>query len=164
MDTGNFLWENDMPYIDQRTIECDMRKFTRWLNDLAELVNYLKNYAKVVKETLADHEKRITYLEDRMDKAETRIKKLEECCEEVKKKFEKIENKFELFDQAFNMLNGRIDWIYDHLPTVYGNVPADWKFAMGNINVMSDNNSTPSINGAGIYTSMSIEDNDIYFN
>ena len=80
---------------------------------------------------------------------------------------EEIVNNIDLdtIEGLIEMVNGRVDLLYSWLPIPYGMIdPKGWKFAMGNINVMSDNNQTPSIDGAGIYTSGTIEDNDIYFN
>lgn len=161
MDTNIY---NDLPHIDQRTIECDMRRFTKWLNDMADIVNWLKNEFPIMQDRMDDLERRVKCLEERMDDAERRIGDVEECCDDAHSKIKNIQNDINNINMALDMFQDRLQWFYDHLPTVYGNVPLDWKFAMGNINVMSDNDGTPSIQGAGIFTSMAIEDNDIYFN
>ena len=161
MDTNVY---RELPHIDQRTIECDLRAFTRWLNDLADIANWLQNEYPKLKAIVEDHEQRIKCLEERMDAVELRLDHLEECCEEVQQKIQDLQQQIDNLNQVINMMNNRLDWLFNHLPTVYGNVPEDWRFAMGNINVMSDNNGSPNIDGAGIFTSRSIEDNDIYFN
>lgn len=56
-----------------------------------------------------------------------------------------------------------VQWIYSRLPATKSAIPANFKFAMGNINVMSANSGTPSLN-IGIFTSRTINNNDIYFN
>ena len=159
------LSTRELPAIDQRTIECDITHFTRWLNRLADQVNFLTKGYYEMKDTIDDHEQRISCLEEKVAAIEVRLKALEDCCEEVQRILQDIQNQIDTLNQAINMLNQRLDQIYNWLPIPYGMIdPMGWKFAMGNINVMSDNNTTPAIDGAGIYTSGQIEDNDLYFN
>lgn len=153
---------DELPHIDQKTIECNMRDFTRWLNDLVDTINWLgKSYVNLQKQ-VDENTKRIECLEERVDDHEERIKVLEKDVTELKKWVNNFS--LETIDQALNMINGRVDWIYDRLPTVYGNIPASWKFGMGTISVMSGNDGEPSIDGPGIFTRVLIGDDDLYFN
>lgn len=153
----------ELPHIDQRTIECDLRKFTRWLNDLVDRINWLTNLYVVLKEQVDTNTEdirklkiQVNNLEERVDNIDNRLTNLEEIVNNID---------LDTIEGLIEMVNGRVDLLYSWLPIPYGMIdPKGWKFAMGNINVMSDNNQTPSIDGAGIYTSGTIEDNDIYFN
>lgn len=153
----------ELPHIDQRTIECDLRKFTRWLNDLVDRINWLTNLYVKLKEQVDINTEDIRQLKIRMTNVENRVTSLENRVTNL----EEIVNNLDLdtIEGLIAMVNGRVDLLYSWLPIPYGMIdPKGWKFAMGNINAMSANNGTPSIDGPGIFTSGSIEDNDIYFN
>lgn len=159
----NYKPDGELPHINQDVIECDLRAFTRWLNSLADNVNWLVKVYPELKAKVDDHEQRIACLEERMTALEDRVTHLEECCEEVRDWIAHYD--ISAIEQAINMINGRVDTLYGWLPIPYGLIDGKgWKFAMGNISVMSDNNATPSIDGAGIFTAGQIENNDIYFN
>ena len=159
----NYKPDGQLPHINQDVIECDLRAFTRWLNSLVDAVNWLSTAYTDMKDKVDDHEQRIKCLEERVDNLETRMDHMEECCEEVKDWIAHYD--ISAIEQAINMINGRVDTLYGWLPIPYGLIDGKgWKFAMGNISVMSDNNETPSIDGAGIFTAGQIENNDIYFN
>ena len=154
-----------IPPIDEKTIECNLTRFTAWLNKLAEQVNYLSCLYLDMKKIVQENRERIICLESRVDN-------LEEIIKEIQAKIKQIENLLEQilggsgdFNEAINLLNSRIDFLYDLLPIPYGLIPAKgWKFAMGNISVMSANGGTPSVDGPGIFTAGVIENNDLYFN
>lgn len=162
MDVIESTYET-LPYIDQRTIECDLRKFTRWLNDLVDRINWLTNIYVELKAQVEQNKEDIRVLKNRVTDLETRMTNLETRVTDL----EEIVNNLDLdtLEGLIAMVNGRVDLLYSWLPLPYGMIdPKGWKFAMGNINVMSDTNGNPSIDGAGIFTSGSIENNDIYFN
>lgn len=158
MNTTN----TELPHIDQSTIECDLRAFTRWLNALVDQVNWLTNVYIELKEQVDKNTEdirllkiRVSDLETRMNDAEDRISKLENIINNL--------NLDEL-EGLITMLNGRIDLLYSWLPIPYGMIdPKGWKFAMGNISVTSTTDAPTDVIGPGIYTSGSIEDNDINF-
>lgn len=158
MNTSN----TQIPHIDQRTIECDLSAFTRWLNALADQVNWLTNVYLELKEQVdintEDIRKlkiRVTNLENRMDNLENRVTHLEEIVNNLD---------LDAIQQLIDMVNSRIDLLYSWLPVPYGMIPSlGWKFAMGNINATSTTDAPTNINGPGIYTSGAIEDNDINF-
>ena len=153
----------EISHIDQRTIECDLRALTLKLNDMIDAINWLTTVYGELKDKTNDHEQRILCLEEKVANLETRVGTLEACCEEVREWIAQFS--LDAINQAINMVNGRVDTLYSWLPIPYGLIDGKgWKFAMGNISVMSDNNSTPSIDGAGIFTAGQIEDNDLYFN
>ena len=162
MDVVESTYET-LPYIDQRTIECDLRKFTRWLNDLVDRINWLTRIYVELKKQVDINTEDIRQLKIRVTKVEDRVTNLEHRVDNL----EQIVNNLDLdtINGLIEMVNGRVDLLYSWLPIPYGMIdPRGWKFAMGNINVMSDTDGTPSVTGAGIFTSGSIENNDIYFN
>lgn len=162
MDVIESLYES-LPHIEQKTIECDMRKFVRWLNDLMDRVNWLTNIYVALKEQVDINKEDIRQLKIRMTNAEDRITNLEKRVSNLEIAFGNLD--LDTINGLIEMVNGRVDMLYSWLPIPYGMIdPKGWKFAMGNINVMSDTNQNPSIDGAGIFTSGAIEDNDIYFN
>lgn len=65
--------------------------------------------------------------------------------------------------QIVNLVDDKVNWYDTRLPRAKGSLPADFKMAFGNINVMSANGGTPSLN-IGIFTSGAIENDDVYFN
>ena len=162
MDVVESTYET-LPYIDQRTIEYDLRKFTRWLNDLVDRINWLTRIYVELKKQVDINTEDIRQLKIRVTKVEDRVTNLEHRVDNL----EQIVNNLDLdtINGLIEMVNGRVDLLYSWLPIPYGMIdPRGWKFAMGNINVMSDTDGTPSVTGAGIFTSGSIENNDIYFN
>ena len=151
--------------IDQRTIECDLRKFTDWLNRMADQVNWITSVYVALKKIVDELVIKVKYLEDRVEYLETKVEELETRVEVVEHDVEEMKREIEALRELIDLLNGRIDMLYGWLPIPYGMIPErGWKFAMGNINVMSDNSGSPSTMGPGIFTSGDIEDNDLYFN
>lgn len=151
-----------LPHIDQNTIECDLRAFTRWLNALADQVNWLTTIYVDLKAQVDQNTEDIRLLKNRVTNLENRMTALENRVTAL----ENIVNNLDLdaIQQLIDMLNGRIDLLYSWLPVPYGMIPSlGWKFAMGNINATSTTDAPTNVNGPGIYTSGSIEDNDINF-
>ena len=152
----------EIPHIDQNTIECDLRAFTRWLNALADQVNWLsKTYVELkaqVDQNTEDIRKlkiRVTNLENRMTALENRVTNLEEIVNNLD---------LDTIEGLIAMVNGRVDLLYSWLPIPYGMIdPKGWKFAMGTINVTSTTDAPTTVDGPGIYTSGAIEDNDVNF-
>lgn len=154
-----------IPPIDEKTIECNLARFTAWLNKLAEQVNYLSCLYLDMKKIVKENRERIICLEGRVDELEETINQIEERLTNLENLVNQLIGGSGDINQALNLLNGRIDFLYDLLPIPYGMIPGKgWKFAMGNISVMSANNGTPSIDGPGIFTAGVIENNDLYFN
>ena len=151
-----------IPYINSKTIECDPVAFANWLNGLVDKVNYhdLKLTELIKKVEKLTYE--VACLDEKVKELEKRLKVVEDKIKEIENRVKVLEEFLNGTNNIFKELNDRIDWIYNHLPSGTGNIPDDWKFGMGNINVMSGNNGTPSLN-IGIFTGLSIEENDIYF-
>lgn len=158
MNTNN----TEIPYINQNTIECDLRAFTRWLNTLVDQLNWLtkiyvdlKKQVDINTEDIRQLKIRVGDLEDRMTLVEGRVTHLEEIVNNLD--LDSIHN-------LIDMVNGRVDLLYSWLPVPYGTIDGHgWKFAMGNISVMSTQDSPSDVTGPGIYTSGSVEDNDVNF-
>ena len=158
MNTNN----TELPHIDQNTIECDLRAFTRWLNSLVNQINwltkiYLQLKAQVDENTedIRNLKIRVTNIENRLDALEQRVTNLENIVQSLD---------LDVIHGLIEMVNGRVDLLYSWLPVPYGMIdPLGWKFAMGNISVMSSTDNPTSINGPGIYTRGSVGDNDVNF-
>lgn len=152
----------EIPHIDQNTIECDLRAFTRWLNALADQLNWLsKTYVELkaqVDKNTEDIRKlkiQVNNLEERVNNIDARLTHLEEVVAALD---------LETLEELIAMVNGRVDLLYSWLPIPYGMIdPKGWKFAMGTINVTSTTDAPTNVDGPGIYTSGAIEDNDINF-
>lgn len=158
MNTNN----TELPHIDQNTIECDLRAFTRWLNALADQVNWLTKIYLQLKAQVDTNTEDIRLLKIRMGDAETNITNLGNRLTAVENALAAID--LDTINQLISMVNGRIDLLYDWLPLPYGMIAnKGWKFAMGNINVMSTTDAPTNVDGPGIYTSGSVENNDINF-
>lgn len=158
--------EYDMlPHIDQRTIECDLRAFTRWLNRLADRANWLTNIYVDLKNQVDKNTEDIRKIKIKLDEHDQRIHNLEVRMENVENILNNMGQDMSNVNGVLEMINGRIDMLYSWLPVPYGMIdPLGWKFGMGNINATSTTDGPSDINGPGIYTSSEIEDNDINFN
>ena len=158
MNTNN----TEIPHINQNTIECDLRAFTRWLNALVDQLNWLtKIYVDLKKQVDINTEDirllkiRVGDLEDRMTLVEGRVTHLEDIVNNLD---------LDVIEGLINTVNGRVDTLYGWLPVPYGTIDGrGWKFAMGNISVMSTQDAPSDVTGPGIYTSGSVEDNDVNF-
>lgn len=159
------LITNDIPPISQETIECDLRAFTIWLNNLAERVNYVAHVYGDLKDQVEQNTYDINALKNRMTSAENNITNLDGRVTTLEQEIAELIGGGGTITELINLLNGRVDQLYGWLPVPYGTIDGrGWKFAMGNISVMSANNGTASISGPGIFTAGDIENNDIYFN
>lgn len=159
MNTSN----TEIPHINQNVIECDLRAFTRWLNTLADQVNWVSKVYVALKAQVDENTEDIRQLRIDLNALTLRVNDIDERLTILEGKVEALD--LETIEQLIEMVNGRVDLLYGWLPIPYGMIDAKgWKFAMGNISVMSDNNNTPSVNGPGIFTANQIEDNDVYFN
>lgn len=154
---------NEIPAIDQHTIECDLRAFTHWLNELKDQVNYLSKIYVELKSQVEDHEYRIHELENRMDTAETAISDLNGRINALDLRVAALENSGT--GGVIEMLSGRVDMLYSWLPIPYGMIdPKGWKFAMGNVNAMTNQTNPTDVEGPGIYTRGEVGNNDVTFN
>lgn len=151
-----------IPHIDQNTIECDLSAFTRWLNRLADQVNWLGDVYLELKTQVDKNREDIRKINIRLDD-------ITEVLNNHEQRITNLENIVASLDLdtimgLIEMMNGRIDMLYSWLPVPYGMIDGlGWKFGMGNINVTSTTDAPSDVNGPGIYTSGAIEDNDINF-
>lgn len=152
-----------VPPIEQSTIECDLRKFTLWLNDLTDAVNYLLSVYGELKDTVESNKNRINALENRMTAAETKIENIYDLIENLDARVRELEGSGQ--GSAIDMLNGRIDLLYSWLPIPYGLIDGKgWKFAMGNANMFTGTNNPTDASGSGIFTHEGVNNNDVNFN
>lgn len=152
----------DLPNIDQNTIECDLRAFTRWLNTLVDALNWTIKVYKKLDAQVATNTEEIRLLKNRMTTAEENITNLQNRMTNVENIIHDID--LDEINHLIDLVNGRIDLLYSWIPVPYGMVdPLGWKFAMGNINVMSSTDDPTATTGPGIYTNGAVEDNDINF-
>lgn len=170
--TDGLYTGDEIPYIDQKTIECNLTRFTAWLNRLVDQVNYLSCLYLDLKAMVLENRQRIECLESRVDRLEERVSSLEERVRTIEEALGLIDARVtNLIDSVGDVINNisqvaeNVSRLYSYLPTSITNIDNyGWKFGMGNINVMSANSGTPAISGPGIFTSAAIENNDIYFN
>lgn len=170
--TDGLYTGDEIPYIDQKTIECNLTRFTAWLNRLVDQVNYLSCLYLDLKAMVLENRQRIECLESRVDGLEERVSSLEERVRTIEEALGLIDARVtNLIDSVGDVINNisqvaeNVSRLYSYLPTSITNIDNyGWKFGMGNINVMSANSGTPAISGPGIFTSAAIENNDIYFN
>ena len=170
--TDGLYTGDEIPYIDQKTIECNLTRFTAWLNRLVDQVNYLSCLYLDLKAMVLENRQRIECLESRVDRLEERVSSLEERVRTIEEALGLIDARVtNLIDSLGDVINNisqvaeNVSRLYSYLPTSITNIDNyGWKFGMGNINVMSANSGTPAISGPGIFTSAAIENNDIYFN
>ena len=152
----------EIPHIDQNTIECDLRAFTRWLNALADQLNWLSN-------AYVDLDARVKKNTEDIRLIKIRLGDIEATLANHEQRISNLENiianlGLDEIMGLINMINGRVDLLYSWLPIPYGMIdPKGWKFAMGTINVTSTTDAPTNVDGPGIYTSGAIEDNDINF-
>ena len=151
-----------VPHIESRTIECDVPAFANWLNDIADKVNLHDLRIIKLSEEVAKLRDEVACLDEEVEDLKRRMDEQEACCISNTERIEYLEEQLSGVNNIFQTLDDRIQWFYDKLPTGTGNIPNDWMLALGNINVMSANGGTPSMN-TGIFTSMQIENNDVYF-
>ena len=171
LEEGGYTGD-EIPAIDQKTIECNLTRFAEWLNRLVDQVNYLSCLYLDLKDIVLDNRHRIECLEGRVDTLETTVADHETRISD-------LERRMGLAETAITNLSGDVNNLVNNLSTavsrvnkLYSYLPVStevldqrgWKFGMGNINVMSANNGTPAITGPGIFTSDAIENNDLYFN
>lgn len=177
-EEGGYTGE-EIPPIDQKTIECNLTRFTAWLDRLVDQVNYLSCLYLDLKTVVLENRQRIECLEERMDTVETRVDGLETRVEALETRMgtaeTRINNILGDIDDIHNditEINSNLITVQNEVNKLYSYLPVTttvldqrgWKFGMGNINVMSANNGTPAITGPGIFTSDAIENNDLYFN
>ena len=154
-----------IPPLDQKTVECNLTRFVEWLNKLTEQVNYLSCLYLDMKAVVQENRQRIECLEGQLAELTERVNNIDTRLTALETLVNELINGSGDINSALNVINNKLDFLYDLLPIPYGMLPGKgWKFAMGNINVMSANNGTPSTSGPGIFTSDTIEDNDLYFN
>lgn len=158
MNTNN----TEIPNIDQNTIECDLRAFTRWLNTLADQVNWITKIYLELKAKVDENTEDIRLLKNRVSDVEDRVTSLETRTTNLENIVDNLD--LDAIEGLIAMVNGRVDTLYGWLPIPYGMIDGKgWKFAMGNINIMSTTDAPTTVDGPGVYTSGSVEDNDINF-
>ena len=148
--------------INPKTIECDPVGLANWLNDLREVVNQQSRLIMNFSERLTKVEYDISCIFAEIAAIKLRLDTLEQCCEDVQQTLIDIQADINALKNRVTNLEADMSWFIAHLPAAKSSIPGGFKFGMGNINVMSANGGTPSLN-TGIFTSLVIEDNDLYF-
>lgn len=172
-----------LTHITTDTIECDPAGFARWLNALVDRVNQHDYMLVKLIEAVKELRDAIICLEEALRELELRVEELEIWREAVELTLINLQNQIDNLQQQINVINNRLtaientlanhetritnleadlSWYNARLPRAKSSIPTSMKFAMGNINVMSANGGTPSLD-VGIFTSAAIENNDIYF-
>lgn len=154
---------NPIPPISSDKVECDIAYTVDWLNALAEATNKNCQVNHELVDKVNELNARVECLEARVDAIDAQIININNRLDNHEHRLNFLEEQLTNVNNIFNQLSTRIDWIFNRLPGAYGTIPDDWKFAMGNISLMSANNGTPSMS-IGIFTSLAIEDNDVYAN
>ena len=171
LQEGSYTGE-EIPPIDQKTIECNLTRFAEWLNRLVDQVNYLSCLYLNLKALVLDNKQRIDCLEERVSTLETTVADHEVRITDLERRMGLAETRITNNTNAINQLTNNISGAVSNINKLYSYLPVStdildqrgWKFGMGNINVMSANSGTPAITGPGIFTSNAIENNDLYFN
>ena len=172
-----------LPPITTSTVECDPAGLTLWLNNLANRVNEhefriiqlinavqeLQNAVICLEELVEALTLRVESLEKWRPTVELRLTKLQDMINNLQKQINVINDKITALQKIVNnheVRIGRLEsdmaWYNSRLPRSKASMPASYKLALGNINVMSANSGNASLN-VGIFTSAAIENNDIYF-
>ena len=171
LEEGGYTGD-EIPYIDQKTIECNLTRFADWLNRLVDQINYLSCLYLDLKEVVLENRHRIECLETRVDELERTVANHETRISDLERRMGIVETRIGSMGDTINQLVNNISAATSLVNKLYSYLPVStdildqraWKFGMGNINVMSANSGTPAITGPGIFTSDSIENNDLYFN
>ena len=167
------LTPTPIPYINSRTIECDLKGFTDWLNDMADLLNYTNKLAVENWNLTQDLKTRVECLEEKVETIEGQIIEIFDRLKDHESRLKSVELAIGPIITDINNISGNIqnimtslldlNWLLSIMPYNKINIPASFKIAVGNINVMSANNGTPSMS-IGIFTKTVQENNDVYFN
>ena len=178
LEEGSYTGD-EIPYINQETIECNLTRFTDWLNRLVDQVNYLSCLYLELRDVVLENRQRIECLEarvdtltDRVDGLDTRVTNLETRMGTAETRINNILGDIDTINNNITTINSNLITVQNKVDKLYSYLPVEtsvldqrgWKFGMGNINVMSANSGTPAITGPGIFTSDAIENNDLYFN
>lgn len=172
-----------MQHITTSVVECNPAEFVNWLNALVDKVNEhdykivqlinavqeLQNAIICLEELYRELESRVTDLEEWRPTVELRLTQLQDLIDNLQQQVNVINDQINSLTNIVNDHEGRItilesdmSWWYSKLPRSKGSIPGDFRIGFGNINVMSANSGTPSLN-IGIFTSAAIENNDVYF-
>ena len=172
-----------LPYITTSVMECNPAEFANWLNMLVDKVN--EHEYKIIQliNAVQELQNAIICLEELYRELELRVTELEEWRPTVELRLTQLQDMIDNLQQQINVINDQIDsltnivnnhenrltvveadmsWWYSKLPRSKGSLPSDFRIGFGNINVMSANSGTPSLN-IGLFTSGAIENNDVYF-
>lgn len=173
-----------LSYINTDTIECNPAGLANWLNQMVDRVNEheyriiqlinavqeLQNAIICLEELYRELEQRVTELEDWRPTVELRLTQLQDLIDNLQQQVNVINDQITSLTNIVNNHESRLvtmeadmSWWYSKLPRSKGSLPSDFRIGFGNINVMSANSGTPSLN-IGLFTSGGIENNDIYFN
>lgn len=172
-----------LSYITTDTIECNPAEFANWLNQMVDRVNEheyriiqlinavqeLQNAIICLEELYRELEQRVTELEEWRPTVELRLTQLQDLINSLQQQINVINDQIESLTNIVNNHESRLvtieadmSWWYSKLPRSKGSLPSDFRIGFGNINVMSANSGTPSLN-IGLFTSSAIENNDVYF-
>ena len=172
-----------LPDITTETIECNVAEFAKWLNALVGKVNEheyriiqlinavqeLQDAVLCLDEALTALTERVVLLEEWRPTVELRLTQLQDLVDSLQQQINVINDQIDALTNIVNnhetrigVLEGDMSWWYSKLPRTKGSIPSDFRIGFGNINVMSANGGTPSLN-IGIFTSSNIQNDDIYF-
>ena len=157
------LPENCMDDIEQADIECNLRGFVYWLNQLKDNQCTQTAVIKAVGEQTVKNAEEICKLWAEVDKIYDKIDDLQDQIDAINQLI--VELDISAIREDINVLAGKLSWFTQHLPAAQGLIPDSWKFAMGTISLLSNNGTTlpTDVTAYGIFTSPHLHDNgDVY--
>ena len=184
------MWLNDLADLVNYTNKLSVDNYN--VNqDLLVRVECIENDIVNIKQDIVEINNEITNLDSRVDWLETQFSSVNGIFNELLSRLDWIYNHLpfalgnepanwtfaggnktlihtDIADagdiyQIVNLVDDKVNWYDARLPRAKGSLPSDFKMAFGNINVMSANGGTPSLN-IGIFTSGAVENDDLYFN
>lgn len=172
-----------LPHINSQTVECNPVELTNWLNQLVDRINdhsyriiEIVNAVQELQEAVICLDEEIQLLKVRVDALEQWRIIVDQTLDSLQQQINNIQQQIDIINQEIAQINQTLAdhssriislesdmaWFYSKLPRSKESLPSDFRFGMGNINVMSANGGSAST-AIGIFTSSGIENNDIYF-
>jgi chromosome segregation ATPase len=129
----NKLICQDADYFDSDTIQCDITKFTRMLNDLVAKVSEQCAHSNEQDDLLNDLNARVRVNTANISSMAQAIQNINQEIGSINNRLSALTNRVTSLETKVTNLETNMQWFIDRLPYTQAAMPSDYKAAYGNM-------------------------------
>lgn len=124
--------------IDSNTIECNPQMFAMWLNDLVETFNYVHEILVGLHNENLETRRRLDCMAVDLEELKKEVHGEGKGLAQYESRIQFLERQLNGSSGMMSVVEAKVDDIINRLPGAIADLPADWRFAGGDITSLYD--------------------------